>query len=53
MQNMLWELTGLGGLAMVGIGLWWLAPWLSLVCVGSAFLWAGIRGSTIKKPDAL
>ena len=42
----LWEILGLGGLAMAGVGLWWYEPWLALFGLGLAFLWAGIRGAT-------
>ena len=46
-MRLAWEVIGMCGLAMVGIGLWWLAPWLSLVGVGLAFFWAGIRGAAL------
>ena len=46
MQNLLWELLGLSGVAMLGVGLWWLCPPVSLVVLGAMFLWAGVRGTT-------
>ena len=46
MANIAWDILGFGGLVMAGVGLWWLAPWLSLVCVGLVLLWFGIRGAT-------
>lgn len=39
-------MIGLVGFAICGLGLWWYEPWLALVAIGAALLWAGIRGAT-------
>ena len=33
------------GIALVGVGLWWVRPWLALVGVGCVLLVSGIIGS--------
>jgi hypothetical protein len=35
------DLLALLGLGLLGVGLWWLAPWLSLTILGALLLLAG------------
>jgi len=35
----------IGGLAMMGTGLWWWRPWVSLTVVGAVLCLLGLAGS--------
>lgn len=37
---------GVGGLALIGVGLWWVLPWVSLVVCGSILFGLSCVGAT-------
>lgn len=40
-----YDLIGLVGLAFVGVGLWWLAPWISFTVIGVFLLVIAFMGA--------
>jgi len=45
MRETLCSLLIVGGTASLGVGLWWLAPWIALVVLGALALAVGAAGS--------
>ena len=43
-----WDMMALIGLAMVGAGLWMVAPWLALVVEGTLLLIGGVAGAWLR-----
>ena len=44
------DLLAVAGLTMLGVGLWWLAPWLSLTVVGALLLVGSARMNRTTQP---
>ncbi len=43
----IWDGIATLGLVLVGVGLWMVAPWLSLTVAGALLILAGVRGSVL------
>ena len=42
-EKTFWAALLFTGQGMLGVGLWWLAPWAALVVFGLLGFWAGVK----------